>query len=626
MDLLKKTLIVSAIALSPFILYSQVVFQEVSSLNGLDFDFVESLKMGGGAASFDFDNDGDEDIYVVGGMSSDGLFQNDGAGNFTNISAITKIQEVTSNIMTTSVVTGDINNDGYREIFVGTIGTSNSLFDNLQPNLLLQYNPATGLYSNIAQSALLEDASFCMGAHFFDSNQDGYLDLYISNYVKEPSLIVEGSTVVGFDHICHPNKLFINTGNGTFIDRSSFFNLEQIGCTLAATSSDLDGDNDPDLIVANDFGKWITPNQLFQNEGASAPFNNISESSNTNAKMYGMGIGVGDFDEDLDMDFYVTNIGENFFFMNEGDMLFSNIAPDLGIQNSTTPNGYNTTGWGAILEDFNNDSYIDIFVSNGYVYSAVDIDDEEQMDELYLGSSDLTFDPIGAASGITNLAPSRGALYGDWNKDGLLDIITIINEDLFGTGQNSIAYYENQSQQFNWVGFKLKGITSNFDAYGAKAYLHAADRTFLRELRGGDSHASQNSSLLHFGLHTIDQIDSLVVIWPSGMQNTYTELEINQYHSLTEKTPTSTFENQSLNEVTIFPNPADQYLTVQSSTYNTSRLDLLLINSTGKLVLKTHIKNPYKKIDISHLTSGIYTLVCTSASHTSTHKISIITP
>jgi len=581
--------------------------------------------MGGGAASFDYDNDGDEDIYIVGGQNPDGLFENDGTGNFTDVSLSTGISMLTASLMTTSVVTGDIDNDGIREIFIGTMGENGTPFETIRPNYVLKYNSSTATYQEITAQTGISDESFCMGAHFFDSNQDGYLDLYLINYVSEPRMLLDGSMVIGFDHDCYENVLYINAGDGTFSDQTEAYGLIQTGCSLAATSSDLDGDGDPDLIVANDFGKWLEPNQLYQNEGPDAPYIDISETSNTNAQMYGMGIGIGDFDEDLDLDFYVTNIGENHFFVNEGNMMFANQAPELDIENTETPNELLTTGWGAIMEDFNNDSYLDLFVSNGYVYSAIDIDDPQQNDEIYLGSSDYDFYRATDASGIDFLGTSRGALFGDWNADGRLDLITVTNEPQSEENENSIKYYENISPTSNWIGFKLKGTSSNADAFGTQAIIYSGDRALIRECRGGDSHASQNSSTLHFGLGDQESVDSVSIYWPSGRHETIDNPSINSYHQYTEGLLSSAHNDLAQHSLTAYPNPASQtvYIDFKSPIPTTSKLQL--VDALGEKVLERHINDTQHEIDISHLPSGIYTLINQTNNSLNKTKIILIT-
>lgn len=590
---------------------SQALFEEGSQSHGLNFEYKESLKMGGGAATFDFDNDGDDDIYIVGGQNPDGLFENDGSGHFLDISNETNITSLTSSLMTTSVVTGDIDNDGIREIFVGTIGDVGTSFESIKPNLLLKYNTSTSQFENIIESSLITDESFCMGAHFFDSNLDGLLDLYLINYISVPRVLQEGSMVVGFDHDCYENRLYINNGSNTFIDQTLFYGLEKIGCSLAATSSDLDWDGDSDIIIANDFGKWLEPNQLFQNEGNDSPYVDISTESGTNNKMYAMGIAVGDYDEDSDLDFYVTNIGKNALFQNQGNMKFKDIADSLDVQNNYTENGLYTTGWGAIFEDLNNDSYLDLFVSNGYVYSAVDEDDISQMDELYLGNSSHTFTNETSQSGIDFVGPSRGALHGDWNNDGHIDLITITNEKLFPSITNSINYYINNGSEKNWVGFELEGSTSNKDAYGAKILLYSGTRTLLKELRGGESHASQGSSRIHFGLDNIQEIDSIEIYWPNTNMQIIVSPSINMYHKIKEQTYTLINETgQTLNSINVYPNPSKNIFNIDIENDLNSECILQVYDPDGQMILKDKIFDSHYNFDLSSYGSGLYMLVC----------------
>ena len=623
-----RTIFILIVLISFTYTSAQSVFDESSLSVGLNFEYKEALKMGGGAASFDYDNDGDEDIYIVGGQNPDGLFNNDGNGLFTDVSLSTNISVLTESVTTTSVVTGDIDNDGYREIFIGTIGANGTAFEDIKPNILLQYNNDTGTFENITQTSMLVDESFCMGGHFFDSNLDGHLDIYLINYVAAPKLLLDGSEVIGFDHECHENKLYINNGDGTFSDLTYFYGLNQESCTLAATSSDLDWDGDPDLILANDFGKWLEPNQLFQNEGSEFSYSNISQTSNTDAQMYGMGIAAGDYDEDLDMDFYVTNIGPNFFFENSGDMLFNDIAELKGVQNATTENGLNTTGWGAILEDFNNDTYLDLFVANGYVYSVVDIDDEIQNDEFFIGASDHSFTNLTIQSGIEFYGPSRGALKGDWNLDGKLDLITITNENLTQQTQNSINLHNNvTTNNNNWVGFDLKGTISNADAYGAKIILYADERAFLREVKGGDSHASQGSSKIHFGLGEIQEIDSIVIHWPSGLKETKEGLATQKHHKIQEGLHSIISEtDQILSGVNIYPNPSNVYINIDMYNNDLIPYELRLFDSIGKKVLEQQVNKKSHKVAINEITSGIYRIVIFNDSKLITKNLSVLKP
>ncbi|MBK8429327.1 MAG: hypothetical protein IPL27_26750 [Lewinellaceae bacterium] len=134
------------------------------------------------------------------------------------------------------------------------------------------------------------------------------------NYVETPGLIMSNSILVSFDHQCGRNRLYVNTDNMFFTESAASFSLINDGCTLAATTSDMDMDGDVDLLVANDFGKWLQPNELHKNNYPLASFTDVSDRSRMNAQMYAMGLASGDYDEDLDFDYYFTNIAQNAYF------------------------------------------------------------------------------------------------------------------------------------------------------------------------------------------------------------------------------------------------------------------------------------------------------------------------
>ena len=516
--------------------WAQAQFTERSVAAGLNFTYQEMLLMGGGAAAFDFDNDGDEDLYVVGGGGHDVLFENDCTGNFTDVSVQYGIPVLTQSSFTTSVTTGDIDNDGRREIFVGTVGPvgGDAGFDR---NLMLKFDTISQQYKNIAIGYGLYDASFCMGGHFFDVNQDGLLDLYVMNYVETPGLISVDGELVAFDHDCGRNRLYINTGQAFFTESASVYSLINDGCTLAATTSDMDMDGDPDLFIANDFGKWLQPNELHKNNYPQVSFTDISVTSQINAQMYAMGIAVGDYDEDGDFDYYFTNIAQNRFFENNGNGTFNNIALQLGLENTyaTDPTKY-TTGWGCFFEDVNNDSYLDLFVANGYVNSAIDKDGLRQTDRLFLGNNSHTFEDRTVACGVFYEGLSRGAITADFNQDGRPDILTVTNDIIFPGPTNFLQYYQNTSADLNnWISFKLEGQKSNRDAYGAKVLIFSDNRKLLKEVSGGSSHASQNSSAVHFGLGSLTKVDSVQVFWPGAKMETIFSPSINELSYIKQK-------------------------------------------------------------------------------------------
>ncbi len=581
---------------------SQPQFTERSVAAGLSFIYEEMLLMGGGAAAFDFDNDGDEDLYVVGGGRHDVMFENDGTGNFTDVSEKYGISVLTKNSFTTSVTTGDIDNDGRREIFVGTVGPvgSASGFDR---NLLLQFDSVSQQYKNIATQAGLYDASFCMGGHFFDVNHDGLLDLYVMNYVEKPGLITVDGELIAFDHECGRNRLYINTGKDFFTESASVYSLINDGCTLAATTSDIDMDGDADLLIANDFGKWLQPNELHKNNYPQASFTDVSATSKMNAQMYAMGIAAGDYDEDGDFDYYFTNIAQNQFFENNGNGTFTNKAPQLGLEDTyaTDPAKY-TTGWGTFFEDLNNDSYLDLFVANGYVNSAIDRDGLRQTDRLFLGNAAHTFDDRTVECGLFFEGLSRGAITADFNQDGKPDILTVTNDILFPGPVNFLQFYENISTDSNnWITFRLEGRKSNRDAYGAKVLLFSGGRKWLREVSGGSSHASQNSSEVHFGLGSLTKADSVQVFWPGAKMETFYQPAVREFHQIRQseiREDVIAGPVVSENGFEIIFNPVTEEITIHYAGQQLRQVELLASDVMGRAFLQRNflITNGQEKV------------------------------
>ncbi len=570
--------------------WSQAQFTERSIAAGLSFTYEEMLLMGGGAAAFDFDNDGDEDLYVVGGGRHDVLFENDGTGNFTDVSEEYGISVLTKNSFTTSVTTGDIDNDGRREIFIGTVGPvgSNAGFDR---NLLLKYDTISKRYENVATPYGLYDASFCMGGHFFDVNQDGLLDLYVMNYVEKPGLITVDGQLIAFDHECGRNRLYINTGKAFFTESASVYSLINDGCTLAATTSDMDLDGDADLLIANDFGKWLEPNELHKNNYPQASFTDVSASSKMNAQMYAMGIAAGDYDEDGDFDYYFTNIAQNQFFENNGNGTFTNKAPELGLEDTyaTDPAKF-TTGWGTFFEDVNNDSYLDLFVANGYVNSAIDQDGLRQTDRLFLGNAGHTFDDRSVECGLFFEGLSRGAITADFNRDGKPDILTVTNDILFPGPINFLQFYENTSTDSNnWIAFKLEGQKSNRDAFGARVMLFSGARKWLREVSGGSSHASQNSSVVHFGLGSLSKVDSVQVFWPGAKKETFYQPAVGEFHKIKQtevREGITTGPGVTDNGFEINYNPATEEITIRYAGLQFQQVELLVSDVMGRVMIR----------------------------------------
>ncbi|MEL6865087.1 MAG: FG-GAP-like repeat-containing protein [Bacteroidota bacterium] len=565
---------------------AQINFNEVSNNVGISTEYLNLLAIGGGAAFFDYDNDGWEDVWITRGLQPDKLYRNNGDGTFSDVSSII-IQFAGANTM--GVATADLNNDGYREVLLTTfIGF---------PNVLLKNN-GDGTFTDISESSGLSayDA-WSMAASFGDVNMDGLLDLYIGNYILNPVTLTDSlGNITGFAHDCSPNWLFVNEGLDA--DDSPSFSLmddsttvSNAGCTLANTFSDFNSDKDPDLLVVNDFGEWIIPNVLLDNNAPQPGFTDISLQSDMGTPMNGMGVAIGDYDQDGDLDYYMTDIGINDLFENQSNNTFIEKAAETGVED-TFVDSLLTVGWGTFFADLDNDTDLDLFVTNGYTPTSDLLPgNPSNPNRLYINqlaeSQQAIFTDASVESGINDPQKGRGCAYADFDKDGDLDYI-VVNVNA-GTGAiEPVLFYENSlDNDNNWLQVKLVGQSTNRDAFGTQMRIVVGDKSWQYEIDGGSSHASQNSSVAHFGLGTTNQVDSLYIYWPRSETQILTELEINKRITITEgglMTSVANSLEENTFQLTATPNPFNSNSLISYDLPKADRVRLSIHTANGRLV------------------------------------------
>lgn len=462
---------------------------------GISQRHIDEYIMGGGATFFDSNNDGFLDIYITGGEERDKLYISNQDDTYTDI-AIDSSFDITDSVKTNGVCTGDIDNDGDRDIFITTgEGFSNLLFE----------NQGDGTYLDISTSAGINDAVWSTSVTMGDYNLDGYLDIYVGNYVT-----FEGLPDIPFYEQMDepiPNFFYVNNGDNTFTDLASTLNIAASGATLAVAFTDYDGDNDVDIYVANDFGGLFGKNSLFENNYPLNTFTDVGVTTGCNASINAMGIAIGDYNEDLHNEFYVTNMGGNYFYENDGDNTFSEIAET----NLTECNDY--VSWGTFFFDYNNDTYLDLYVANGGVLMQDTI--RTQGNTLFtLDSSNLYAESM-SLTGNVDSAISRGAITGDIDNDGDLDIFVVnISDTLIDFNVHLLQ--NNLSDSSSWLKIQIQGVTNNYDGFGTSILSYANGNAMIRQIDGGSSYESQNSSIAHFGLGDIEVLDSVLVKWLGG--------------------------------------------------------------------------------------------------------------
>jgi hypothetical protein len=534
---------------------SSVQFIDVAAHTGLDspnvwggIDHKRSIieAKGSGLAFFDYDHDGWLDIYLTNGSRLDAnwsagnaptshLYKNNRDGTFSDVTAKSGLG-VTG--WQTGVCVGDYNNDGWDDLFCCFWG-HNRLFHNNGNGTFTDVTHKAGLYQ--------EPIRWGAGCTFLDYDRDGFLDLFVCNYLKlDPATIPSANDThfcqwKGVPIMCGPrglpgdtNILYHNNGDGTFTDVSQKAGILKPGprYSITAVSYDFDNDGWPDIYVAVD----SEPSILFQNN-KDGTFTDIaviagcaySESGHEQA---GMGIAVADYDCDGWLDIFKTNFADDTcnLYHNNGDGTFSDVTFPSGIGVNS---GY--VAWGCGFLDYDNDGWQDILQVNGHVYPEIDSYRLGQTFKnprlVYRNLGNGRFKDVSAdmGPGISEHFSSRGAAFGDYNNDGGIDALILNMNDL-----PSLLKNEGGSKQ-NWVKLKLIGTKCNRTAIGARVKLTTGTHTQMDEVHSGTSVMSQSDLRLHFGLGASSEIDLIEVKWPTTQKTErFTKVKANQILTIRE--------------------------------------------------------------------------------------------
>jgi hypothetical protein len=533
--------------------------------SGLDFVHVNGMSgklympevLAPGVALFDFDNDGDLDVYLVQGRplsSSAGLesktrptplgdlngrlFRNDLRVNSDGTRTL-RFTDVTreSGIVTPGygmgVAAGDFNNDGWVDLYL-------TKFD--APNQLLRNN-GNGTFTDVSKSSGTDLRSWSVSASFVDVNRDGWLDLYVGNYVRyslEHSTQCFGAS--GALDYCMPDayqplqdRLFINRRDGTFADASVTSGIaREYGPALGVSTADFNGDGWMDIYVAND-GK---ENQLWLNK-KDGTFENVALLSGVALPVTGkaeasMGVDAGDFDDDGDEDLFMTELtsqGSNLY-VNDGSAVFDDRSTPSGVGPACVP----FTGFGTGWFDYDNDGRLDLLSVNGTVQIIESL--RQAKDPLPLHQRKLLFHNLGGgrfqevsaqAGAVFALSEvGRGAAFGDVDNDGDVDV-------LVGNNNGPTRLLINQTANgHHWIGLRLAGVGGR-DMLGARVeVIQAGAPTRWRRARSDGSYASANDPRVIVGLGESSSTPDVRVTWPDGKVETWTHVDVDRYSTLKE--------------------------------------------------------------------------------------------
>jgi hypothetical protein len=488
--------------------------------------------MGPGCAFLDYDGDGWLDILFVNGMdwpdhkrqrSTLRLYRNNRNGTFTDV---TRSAGLAVEMYGMGVAVADYDNDGFPDVLITAVG-QNRLFK----------NTGKGHFIDVTEKAGIGDRSaFSASAMWFDYDRDGFLDLFVCNYVKwSPEHDVFCSVDGKNKSYCTPEAyrgstcwLFRNRGDGTFEDvtaKSGIF--DSSSKSLGVALLDYDRDGWPDLLVAND----TQPNKLYRNQ-RNGTFDEIavhagvafSEDGKARA---GMGIDVADFDNSGAAGIAVTNFDNEMLSLYRPNRLgvYSDVALKAGIGQPSR----NSLGFGCSFFDVNLDGWLDLLAVNGHIDETVrNISHNHgyaQPPHLFLNDGRGSFHDVAAEAGVGFAAPkvARGLALGDFDRDGDIDVLITSN-------QGPAALYRNDVTSGNHAfRIHLAGTKSNRDAVGAVVRLTTADSAQMRMVKTGSSYLSQSEMALTFGLGKRDKADRVVIEWPSGIVQEFRNLPAGAY-------------------------------------------------------------------------------------------------
>jgi hypothetical protein len=499
--------------------------------------------IGSGGALLDYDSDGDLDIYLVNGAARDvqkqkqhllrnRLFRQEKDGKFTDVTDISGLGDQGNGM---GVAVGDIDNDGYVDVYVSNDG----------PDALYRNN-GDGTFNNITNNSKINNPDWGISVTFLDYNLDNFLDVFVTNYVKFDTTIFCFDRVGKRDY-CGPqrfpgykDRLFRNNGDCTFTDVSVNSRIAtQPSAGLGVISADFNDDYYPDIYVSNDRKYnhlWINQKDgTFKDQalmlGTAINGLGMAEAS--------MGITLGDVDNDNDLDLFVTHFGgeTNTFFRNVGN---------IGFQDETTPASLAVvslpyTGFGTGFFDYDHDGDLDLAIVNGRVIRGPVLTDTKPVtywDHYAEPNHIFENDGNGRYEDVSNkvkdftecIENSRGLIFGDIDNDGDIDLL-VTNE-----GGRARLYRNDLSNKGNWIVIKAIDSSIKRDVYGTQISLFTGNRKFLRLINAGYGFCSSHDPRAHFGLDSAEVVDKIIVTWPGGESDVFKNISVNQFLTLDKGT------------------------------------------------------------------------------------------
>jgi hypothetical protein len=491
---------------------------------------------GSGTAWIDYDEDGFLDAFIVSGEgATNRMYRNNGKGRFMDVTKETGLER---SGWGNGVCAGDYDNDGFTDLFVAYWG-QNSLYRNFGGRR----------FEDIAFKAGLKQdrVRYNAGCAFLDYDNDGNLDLFVSNYLK---FDFETTPKPGENPYCwymkipvncgprglpfDRNLLYRSNGDGTFTDVSEAAGISRAhdSYSLGVLTGDYNADGLLDIFVASD----QTPSLLFINKGdgtfeEDALLRGVALDQDGKATS-GMGVAAGDYDNDGHIDIFRNNFSDEreTLYRNRGGGEFDDATVAAGLSHNMS-----YVGWGCGFADFDNDGWEDLLLVNGHVFPEVERLNihirYRQRAIFYRNAGGGKLHDISESAGpaILERHSARGASFGDYDNDGAIEVLA--------NNQNETPslFKLARKPSGNWLLLKLEGARSNRSAIGALVRLKAGGLTQTRMVRSGGSYISQNDLRLHFGLGGARQADRIEILWPGGRRQVEENVPANNLVTIREK-------------------------------------------------------------------------------------------
>ena len=518
---------------------------DVTAATGIDFVHTDGSSgqryiaetVTAGLATFDYDGDGWIDIYFLNGSPLKGakypatprnsLWRNLGGWRFVDVTEEAGVGDTGFGL---GVAAADYDNDGDQDLYVNNYG----------PNVLY-CNNGDGTFRDVTETAGVACGNrLGAGVAFLDGDRDGFLDLYVANYVDftyDNHVTHANRGYVEYagprDYSPVPDVFFRNNGNGTFSDESTAAGIEQhAGSGMGLVACDFDNDGDTDVFILND----VSGNFLMVNDG-KGHFEEAGLLSGTAYNMYGdelgsMGVDCGDYDNDGFLDFLMTSYqGElPVLYRNTGVETFEDVTLASGVGEGAFP----YVNWGVGLVDFDNDGFRDAFIANGHLQDKIDEYDDSTAYEVrnlvQWNRGDGTFESVADRCG-DGLAPkrsSRGAAFDDLDNDGDLDVVVL------NSRREPTIIRNDSSHKYHWLQVRLEGTTCNRDGVGSRVTVVAGSLAQTDEVHSGRGYQSHFGTRLQFGLGPRERVDYIDVRWLGGDLERYQAIQVDRLVTLKE--------------------------------------------------------------------------------------------